>query len=272
MKYPGFVVFFNNRGKDWDYWYKMNNHYYNDYKFGMSNPVRLFYTNDTDQLADNRYFYGIGVSGRPDDEDFFLILPVSLDFTDGANYMKDSFLTYLYMMAFVKYCVKEESNTYYKPRYEPEKHSAKNIVLNKLEYHAHVKYPYPRLNNSGLENYPEDAYLSYDKDYDKLFVDKYESADVWDTVTTFYGNLTETIQKLNNLDFDEARGGEMFIDKSYNGALKPILNNIASMLDYKNGYFKLKEIVQDYNLEMRAEGKNKYGHVCHINNVCYDEI
>ena len=63
----------------------------------------------------------------------------------------------------------------------------------------------------------------------------------------------------------------MFVDKNYIGALRPILNNIALMLDYKGGYFKLKEIVKDYKLTMRSSDNN-YGHVCHINNICYDEI
>ena len=119
-----------------------------------------------DENADNRYFYGIAVSGRPDDLDFFLILPTTIEFDDGYKYMMKSFLTYLYMMVFVKYCVKSETNTYYIPRYAINDNKIQKITLNKLEYYSQIKYCYSKLDGNKCENQIE---ISYDQEFNETF-------------------------------------------------------------------------------------------------------
>lgn len=262
LKYPGYVVFYNNRDNNWSYYYGIDNTEYNEH-FGMRNLIGGLF----DENADNRYFYGIAVSGRPDDLDFFLILPTTIEFDDGYKYMMKSFLTYLYMMVFVKYCVKSETNTYYIPRYAINDNKIQKITLNKLEYYSQIKYCYSKLDGNKCENQIE---ISYDQEFNETFHNNMD----WNwskSVGDFFTKLNDDINTSADFDFNEINSNEMFVDKNYIGALRPILNNIALMLDYKGGYFKLKEIVKDYKLTMRSSDNN-YGHVCHINNICYDEI
>ena len=243
----------------------------------MSNPRLLFSDKGLDHEP-NKYFYSIGASGAPDSEEFCIILPGNLEHQSttsiGNNdyeYVFDSFLTYLYMMAYVKWCKNNQSTTYYIPKFVINESKVSGIFIDKLEYHSNIKYTYPTISNdSEILNGLNNIKLHYYKDYDVHFINN-GSDDVVFTIEGYNEdrNISNFISAGDALNFNEVFKDTMFVDRRCNSDLKDRLIKLANMFEYKSGRFKIKEINENMSLNIRKRSDD-YDHICHLSSEYYE--